>query len=449
QQLQQDWQTEYGFLNRQPEVADLKDKAQVFFVALQYHKKPRFYHRLQLKGPAMSAADFMRENPRTFFQKEIKVLNSLAEKNQELKALSLPQRPNIDGYNAAFYQDILDEYLFELPYKLSIAGDALKGVIKTAFIFNYPLDHAGIYADEDYRKITGMIQGGLDLSQAIESREPSRILVASLKSFEPFFLILKQRQQRLIGSLKIRYERAIGEEKNQLGVELEAALNRLQQLKMVGEYLGFYGSFILDILTAKTSEDIKGVLYRYAVPAGSYRQKRESAFTLELGAFPGLFAAREWLPYETDIPAAWVTGVTAPIGFTLSWAGRKGSDLSDQQAYDHTYKKKKVRSRRLNGWSYSIFLPVIDISAPFSYRWTNGNAQGLPENISWEQVLAPGAFVVLGIKKLPISLSAGGQYVPRLRAITPAGGNEVVNADAFRFGINATVDIPIFSFYRK
>ncbi len=185
----------------------------------------------------------------------------------------------------------------------------------------------------------------------------------------------------------------------------------------------YYGNMMVDVLSAEDSATMQLVLDRYFQPVGSYRNKRNRSMALELNAFPGAFVASERLMGENLYSAS--AGITAPIGFALS--------------------------RSVQGHSVSIFLPVVDISAPFSYRWAN-QAEGLPNNINWRQIFSPGVHFVWGVKNAPLSVMIGGQLSPQLRKIEvpdddPSSSSSSI--DAFRLGASISVDLPMLRLYAQ
>ena len=199
--------------------------------------------------------------------------------------------------------------------------------------------------------------------------------------------------------------------------------------------IAYYGNFMVDIVTADSTMQIKEIINKYALPVGSYQIKRKSTFSIDLNAFPGVY-----LGYETDFKNpeshSLSNGIGAPIGLSFSWGIKRTCDLPLIQ----TVEKKE--------YSYSIFLSIIDIGAPLSYRWANDTAQGLPANVKLEQILSPGIHFIWGIKDSPISIMVGGQFTPLLRKIE-AEQNILSEINTFRFGITLAVDIPIFNLYRK
>lgn len=190
----------------------------------------------------------------------------------------------------------------------------------------------------------------------------------------------------------------------------------------------FYMNFMVDMLTADGSTSTTAILERYALPSQSYRLKRHHQLSLSLNAFPGLVIGREQtLNTDNQININnWgtVAGITAPIGISLN-SGQKG-------------KNKDL--------SYSLFIPIIDIGAAFSYRWSN-TAQGFPDDLRWAQVFSPGIFLAIGVPRTPIAFAFGTQLTPQLRSITT--NNTVINNNTLRWSINTTVDIPFFNLYKK
>jgi hypothetical protein len=190
----------------------------------------------------------------------------------------------------------------------------------------------------------------------------------------------------------------------------------------------FYMNFMVDVMTAEDGISVEKIIGRYALPPQSYRLKRHSKFSLSLNAFPGMsggFEGTQSIVNQTNTNI-WggAGGVTAPIGLSIN-KGKLGKNQD---------------------FSLSLFVPVIDIGAAFMYRWSEA-AQGFPSDLRWSQVFSPGAYLVMGIPRMPITISGGGQLTPKLRDIT--NGTSVIHNNAIRLGVNVTVDIPFFNLYKK
>lgn len=184
----------------------------------------------------------------------------------------------------------------------------------------------------------------------------------------------------------------------------------------------FYGGFMVDILSALDAETISGIIQQYALPVGSYRIKRRAHFSMDINAYPGLYMGVE-SGLNNTLKGDGVVGVTAPIGLTTSWGN---------------FKEKE-------GQSFSLFFPIIDIGAAFSYRWGNSFG-GFPDKLTWRQILSPGVHAVYGFKELPISLMVGAQFMPELRGISENGFTDT-GRSVWHFGVSGVVDIPMFNLH--
>lgn len=198
-----------------------------------------------------------------------------------------------------------------------------------------------------------------------------------------------------------------------------------QEVIKVVKNLLFYGGFMVDVISATEAQEIGAILQQYALPVGSYRMKRFSHFTLDINAYPGLYMGVE-AGLQNTLKGNGVLGVTAPIGLAASWG--------------------KLPNRA--GQSFSLFVPVIDIGAAFSYRWGN-QAGGFPKNLSWRQVLSPGVHAVYGFKNAPISLMLGAQFMPQLRSIDANTLSTETQSSVWHFGVSGVVDIPMFNLHLK
>lgn len=189
---------------------------------------------------------------------------------------------------------------------------------------------------------------------------------------------------------------------------------------------GYYGNFITDVIYAsKNNTDVKKIIENYAMPVASYRIKRLYRSSWDINAFPGLYFG-----YEFSKSNSVNYGVTAPIGISYSFKNKTSEDLNISSSS-----------------STSLFLSVIDIGAPFSYRFSHDEAEGLPEDIVWEQVFSPGLFYIFGLKDMPLSISAGLQFTPLLRKITE--NNVLDTKNVVRASVSLLVDIPLFNLYKS
>jgi len=185
----------------------------------------------------------------------------------------------------------------------------------------------------------------------------------------------------------------------------------------------FYGGFMVDILSALDAETVSSIIQQYALPIGSFRMKRHASFSMDVNAFPGLYMGIE-SGLNNNLKSDGIVGVTAPIGLTTSWGN---------------FDKK-------DGQSFSLFFPIIDIGAAFSYRWGN-QFGGFPDKLTWRQILSPGVHAVYGFRDLPISLMVGAQFMPQLRGISEDGFDTETGRSVWHFGVSGVVDIPLFNLH--
>lgn len=229
-------------------------------------------------------------------------------------------------------------------------------------------------------------------------------------------------------------------------------------LYQLSENVLFYGSFMADILQSDSTEAVKDVIKKYAMPVGSYQVKRRSKFTVGINAYPGLIIGWEKnLSRSSNSLSSYKqgfnTGITAPIGFNFSWGLRNSSNTINANSYytrfNYNEKDKKVSAFQSRNNSISLFISVIDIGAPFAYYFNQKDSvAGFPDQLKLEQILSPGVFCSWGIKNTPLALNFGAQITPQLRKIDQAGSPSFY-ANSLRFSVGLNMDIPVFSFYTR
>ncbi len=210
------------------------------------------------------------------------------------------------------------------------------------------------------------------------------------------------------------------------------------KLKTFTENLIKYGTFMASVANAKNSEEVEKVIQNHALPTGSSRIKRESAFNVSVNAYPGLYGGFERI---SGVDPVWIKnkhkinsyGITAPIGIAISWG---------------------KRSCLKANWSYSFFISVIDIGAITSFRFKNDTIASIP-TILLKDIISPGIFFSIGIPKCPLSINMGAQIGPNLRSVSepsqknPDLQNNYSNNMYWRYSISLCVDIPILNLANK
>ncbi|MET3026048.1 hypothetical protein ABXT06_05175 [Flavobacterium sp. UW10123] len=190
--------------------------------------------------------------------------------------------------------------------------------------------------------------------------------------------------------------------------------------------------FVNDIANAENSEDVEKALNTFALPPGSSSLKEHTYSYYSINSYPGLFGGITLSEFNgSDV--TYTAGITAPVGFYAQpWpAGEKVT--------------------------WGIYVPIIDIAAPVRLRFNSNNDTEVLPDFDFMDIFSPGLYFTLGFNKSPFALNFGGQFGPRLKAIssdtTASGGSnppQITNEkQVFYFGIGAVIDIPLFTLFAK
>ena len=185
-----------------------------------------------------------------------------------------------------------------------------------------------------------------------------------------------------------------------------------------------YGNFMVSIVESETTLNMEEVLEAIAMPIGGYRVTRVSPFSFSIGAYAGISGGRQIIQVKPETLGVWNLSPAAPIGLSFSIGGGN-------------FNKP--------GPSWSLFLPIIDIGAPFTLLLSGNDTRFA--DLKWKDLISPGAYLIYGIKNSPISIGAGIQYGPALKIGT--GGDFIVETNVFRVKMLLTIEIPIFNIYSK
>lgn len=194
-----------------------------------------------------------------------------------------------------------------------------------------------------------------------------------------------------------------------------------------------YGTFMAAVASAENSIEVKEAIEAIALPSGSSRIKREAKWNIALNAYTGPFFGQENLPTTTVEEGnannySSVIGLSVPVGI----------------AFSHGFKRCNMER---GGKSISLFLSIIDIGAITSFRFKDNEAEAIPE-IQLKNIMAPGALVMFGFGKLPLSAGIGGQIGPGLREVTPDFAN-IYDGYYTRWFVTVAVDIPLLNVYTR
>src|SRR6185295_2443452 len=114
----------------------------------------------------------------------------------------------------------------------------------------------------------------------------------------------------------------------------------------------------------------------------------------------GAFIGKEYIENVDDDSKVNNYGISAPVGLAFSFGRIRNNN------------KPNSGSK-----SFSIFVSVIDLGAPVSFRFKNDTLNEIP-TVTWKDIFAPGVQVIFGFGKVPMSMSFGWQTGPNLRKVT-------------------------------
>jgi hypothetical protein len=189
-----------------------------------------------------------------------------------------------------------------------------------------------------------------------------------------------------------------------------------------------YGSFVANVAAAKKAEDVKSALVAAALPPGSSRTKRQNTTDVSINAYMGLGLGTE--QFTDDIP-----------GLGRAWGGLATLSVPVGLAYSHKF---NLESK----WSYTFFVPILDLGAVTSFRIDNEEATNSLPELSFQNVIAPGGFILANRDRTPFTFGAGIQYGPQVREITSVD-NATIKASAWRAMLLFAVDVPVFNIFTR
>ncbi len=204
---------------------------------------------------------------------------------------------------------------------------------------------------------------------------------------------------------------------------LISALFVIEKLLPEGEFLCErkvlmkYGTFIATAVKAKTAAEVSDAIAAFALPPGGSAIKKYSNFSIALNAYVGISAGQEIL---TDVGTKTYYAVTTPIGVTFNWGFK-------------------------NWGAIGIMASVLDIGALTSFRFKDNSVNSLPD-LKFENVLAPGGYLIYNLPKYPIAIGVGAQLGPNLRTVTNSSLG-ITSTSGWRWGAFLAVDIPMVSIF--
>jgi hypothetical protein len=217
-------------------------------------------------------------------------------------------------------------------------------------------------------------------------------------------------------------------------------------LQMIKKISGFLN----DAALATTDKKLAKVVESYAMPAGSYKRKRNAWWSVDLNAFAGGYYGWETSSLSNSKIQGNAYGFTVPIGFSLSKTfGRRvpaKSTIQDDAVLNpdkikvgkhHLFKRGKFTS--------TLMFSIVDLAAPVSYRLSNNSTTTNPHQFKWSQLLSPGAHIGIAIPSFPLVLSGGIMFTPQLRSFA----TEPRQTNTLRKYIGIMFDLPLFNLWER
>ncbi len=204
----------------------------------------------------------------------------------------------------------------------------------------------------------------------------------------------------------------------------------------VVKYLTKYGSFMVNVLDAKNSDDVKSALDEI-IPRGLYKMKFAKKLTITASMYPGGFVGSEQLTrYQIQNKVLNTSNSSSSSATSMSFYLPIGIDFN--YGFDMGGKKRKSSA-------VSLYLQAFDLGAVMNYRLNADSTESSNPQISFQQLISPGASILWHWPNSPLVIGFGGNYTPALRRIED--NNVIYEANALRYGGFIAVDvtaIPIF-----
>lgn len=204
----------------------------------------------------------------------------------------------------------------------------------------------------------------------------------------------------------------------------------------------YWTGFMSDFLALDGTQSMSDLLMKYAENNSSYRVKRSYNSSLSLNAYPGIYNGNEQFNMRSNLERYNnAFAVSAPVGINWMFSVNKTGTKSE---FDYVNKKNNYVLH--SGLVHGLFFPIVDLGAPFAYRWSNDDASGFSDDLKWSHLFAPGVYYALGLPGSGLTFAIGGQVTPQLRSITD--NQLVLQENAYRLGLICTYDIPLFTLWK-
>ena len=188
-----------------------------------------------------------------------------------------------------------------------------------------------------------------------------------------------------------------------------------------------YGTFMAAISSAENSDDVAKVIEAMALPVGGSSIKKHSSFNIAIQSYLGGFYGSENIEQLKTGKRKNAAGIFAPVGISFS---------------------VPLFTNLKHPGSVSLVTNILDIGALASFRFKD-DSTAISSNIELRNIFAPGAYLVFGLPKVPISIGYGFQTGPQLRDIKEGVPTFETKKIYTRSAFFIAVDIPLFNLYNK
>jgi hypothetical protein len=204
--------------------------------------------------------------------------------------------------------------------------------------------------------------------------------------------------------------------------------------------------FLNDVALTSNSAQLSQVVEAYAMPAGSYKRKRNAWYSIDLNAYVGPYLGYEY-PINTTKQPGWVYGLSAPIGITYTKLIGRRVNSKKMKEGEMMYKSSYHGLYRKSRSTFSLGFSIVDIGAVVSYRLSNTDGS-VPQQFKWEQFLSPGLHFSYGIPGTPLAWNFSAIYSPRIRKFEDAANPEK-QYNTYRIQTGIFFDLPLMNIWER
>ncbi len=324
-----------------------------------------------------------------------------------------------------------------------------------------------VYGQIDNKNFAGAVQNMLSLIDTLfygNWKVKDKFLLSDIAMDEKSKKLAEN--SRLVKSLLVKENvRIAGSDKPESRNRSVLASVIFEEERHAMELVRTLAGFLNDVALAKSDKQLSKVVESYALPAGSYKRKRNNWWSIDLNAFAGPYFGYEWVKPDKELSqtpkvSRPVFGFSVPIGLSFSKTFGRKLDAYDELGRDEILNPDKVKLLK-NGvyrrtrWTVTTTISLIDIGAVVSYRLKSSADTALPQEVKWAQVFSPGIHVGIAIPNTPLVVSTGLVYAPQLRkfkddnSIINSGKQYSDNYNTVRMYAGLFFDIPLFNLWER